>query len=229
MSCKNKYVRRSHISEAKFRQVLKLFCMDVPAVDCAGFCGLNRNTADRYYRLFRLRIMEICERESPFTGEVEMDESYFGARRVKGKRGRGAKGKTIVFGLLKRNGKVYAQVVPDVSRKTLMQVIEDKVDKGSVVYTDGFRSYDGLVDWGYKHHYRVNHGADEFVEPGNPSNHINGIESFWGYAKHRLVKFKGIMKGDFDLYLKECEYRFNMRGEDLYKTLLKEFRERPLN
>lgn len=229
MTCRNKYVKRSHLSEAKFRQVLKLFCMDVPAVSCADFCNINRNTADRHYRLFRLRIAEICERDSPFTGEVEMDESYFGARRVKGRRERGAKGKTIVFGLLKRNGKVYVQVVPDVSRNTLMQVIEENVDKDSVVYTGGFRSYDGLVDWGYKHHYRVNHGADEFVDRGNPTNHINGIESFWGYAKHRLVKFKGIMKDDFNLYLKECEFRFNMRGEDIYKTLLKEFRQRPLN
>ena len=223
---KNKYVANSHLSERKFRELLRLFAADVPALSAAD---LTRNTVNRYYRLFRERIVEICERESPFKGEVEADESYFGARRVRGRRGRGARGKTIVFGLLKRRGKVYTQIVPDVSRRTLMQVINDKVDKDSIMYTDGFSSYDGLVDWGYRRHYHVNHSTDEFVAASNHRNHVNGIESFWGYAKNRLVKFQGIMKDDFILHLKECEYRFNMRGQDIYRSLLKEFRERPLN
>lgn len=226
---KNKYVTKSHLSERKFRELLRLFCADVTALAAADLTGLNRNTANRYYGMFRVRIAEICERDSPFDGEVEADESYFGPRRVRGRRGRGAGRKTVVFGLLKRGGKVYAQVVPDVSRRTLMQVIEGKVDKSSTMYTDGFSSYDGLVDWGYRHHYRVSHGENEFVELSNRRNHINGIESFWGFAKNRLVKYQGIAKEDFYLHLKECEFRFNMRGRDMYKFLLKEFRERPLN
>ena len=229
MAGKNRYVKMTHISERKFRELLRCFCADVSATSAADLTGLNRNTVNRFYRIFRTRIVQLCEQESPFSGEVEMDESYFGPRRVRGKRGRGAQGKTIVFGLLKRGDKVYTRIVPDVKRKTLMQVIEGKVDKSTVMYTDGFRAYDGLVDWGYKHHYRVNHGADEFVEKGNPTNHINGIESFWGYAKNRLVKFQGIRKEDFNLHLKESEFRFNMRGQDMYKYLLKEFRNNPLN
>ncbi len=228
MTSKNKYIKNAKLSEKKFREILKLFCADIPALKIAELTNVNRNTVNRYLRLFRERIAEICENSSPFSGEVEMDESYFGAHRVRGKRGRGAKGKTIVFGLLKRGGKVYTQIVPDVSRKTLMQVIDGKVEKEAVMYTDGFRSYDGLVDWGYKHHYRVNHGENEFVNINDNSNHINGIESFWGYAKNRLVKFQGIMERDFYLHLKECEFRFNMRGKNMYKFLLKEFRERPL-
>ena len=228
MNCKNKYVKSAKLSERKFREILRLFCADISALKIAELTNLNRNTINRYLKLFRIRIAEICENSSPFSGEVEMDESYFGAHRVRGKRGRGAKGKTIVFGLLKRGGKVYTQIVPDVSRTTLMQVIDGKVNKNAIMYTDGFRSYDGLVDWGYKHHYRVNHGENEFVNLKDNSNHINGIESFWGFAKNRLVKFQGIMKDDFYLHLKECEFRFNMRGENMYKFLLKEFRERPL-
>ena len=229
MSGKNRYVKMTHISERKFRELLRYFCADVLASSAADLTGLNRNTVNRFYKLFRIRIMELCEQESPFTGEVEVDESYFGAKRVRGKRGRGAQGKTIVFGLLKRGDKVYTQIVPDVKRKTLLQVIDGKVDKDTVMYTDGFKAYDGLVDWGYKHHYRVHHGKDEFVEKGNPTNHINGIESFWGYAKNRLVKFQGVRKEDFNLHLKESEFRFNMRGQDMYKYLLKEFRNNPLN
>ena len=217
MGIKNKYVLGAHLSERKFRELLRLFAADVPARATADLTGLNRNTVNRYYRLFRERIAEICERESPFQGEVELDESYFGARRVRGRRGRGALGKTIVFGLLKRGGRVYTRIVPDVSRKTLMSVVERQVDKEAIVYTDGFASYDGLVDWGYRRHYRVNHCADEFVERSNRRNHVNGIESFWGYAKNRLVKFQGIMRADFNLHLKECEFRFNMRQRNIYK------------
>lgn len=92
---------------------------------------------------------------SPLGGEVEGDESYFGGKR-KGLRGRGAAGKVPVFGLLKRNGRVYTRIVEDVSRKTLRRIIKTKVVPESVIYTDSFRSYDGLVLDGFKH-YRINH------------------------------------------------------------------------
>ena len=99
-----------------------------------------------------------------------------------------------------------------------MQIIEEKVDKSSTMYTDGFNSYDGLVDGGYRHHYRVHHGADEFVEAENPRNHINGIESFWGYAKNRLVKYQGVAKEGFYLHLTEHEFRSNTREQDIYRS-----------
>jgi transposase-like protein len=110
MGLKTKYVLGAHLSERKFRELLRLFAADVPALATADLTGLNRNTVNRYFRLFRERITEIGERESPFQGEVELDESYFGARRVLGRRGRGALGKTIVFGLLKRGGLVYTRM-----------------------------------------------------------------------------------------------------------------------
>ena len=75
------------------------------------------------------------------SGEVEVDESFFGARRVKGKRGRGAGGKTIVFGLLKRNGKVYTKIVPNCSRATLQAVIRGKVDIESTIHHRGENLY----------------------------------------------------------------------------------------
>lgn len=108
----NKYVSRSHISEAKTREVIRLFSSDIEAVKIAELTGLSRNAVNRLLKALRMRITVICEQESIFVkGSVEMDESYFGARRVRGIRGRGAKGKQIVFGLIKRQGKVYTQVV----------------------------------------------------------------------------------------------------------------------
>lgn len=225
MDVKNKYVKSSHISERKFREIVKYFSEDLNATQISNLTNISRPTINKYLRAFRIRILEYCNDQSPFSGEIEVDESYFGASRVRGKRGRGARGKTIVFGLLKREGKVYTEIVPDVTKATLQGIIRGKVDAESVIHSDGWRGYHGLVDLGYDKHFRVHHGENEFVRG---KSHINGIESFWSYAKIRLVKFRGLDKKNFNLHLKECEFRFNHRGEDLYKLLLKIFRNNPL-
>ena len=226
MDIKNKYVLRARISEAKFRDLVRLFAMDLEANKIASLTRLNRNTINRYLFLIRQRIAELCEQESPFKGDIEVDESYFGARRVKGKRGRGAYGKTPVFGILQRGGRVYTEIVPDCAKATLQGIIRGRVDPKSVIHSDGWRGYDGLVDLGYKKHYRVQHGQDQFAKG---RNHINGIESFWSFAKARLMKFNGLPSSTFYLHLKESEFRFNYRGQDLYAILLKTLREKPLN
>lgn len=104
MSISNKYVKNSKISEAKFREIVKYFALDLDAQTIALLTKLNRNTVNRYLSLIRQRIADLCEEESPFHGEIEVDESYFGAKRIKGKRGRGAGRKTPVFGILQRKG-----------------------------------------------------------------------------------------------------------------------------
>jgi len=223
---KNKYVYHAKISEAKFRQILKCFSLDLTATQTAEMTSVSRNAVNRLYLAIRTRIAEYSRQTSPVSGEIEVVESYFGPNRTPGKRGRGAGGKTIVFGLFKRNGKVYTEIVSDCSAKTLQGIIRGKVDIDSVIHSDGWRGYDGLVDVGYEKHYRVEHGKDEFSK-GN-GKHINGIESFWGYAKHRLMKFKGIPRYLFEVYLKETEFRFNHRDQGLYKILLKWFRQNPL-
>ena len=227
MAVKNKYIKRSHISEKKFREFLHYFCMDLTANQIAYLSHLNVNTINRLIGLIRQRIYEITRLQStPLKGQIEVDESYFGAKRVKGVRGRGAKGKTIVFGLLKRGDKVITEIVPDCSASTLQSIIRGKTSIDSVIYSDGWRGYNGLVDYGFKKHFRVHHGDNEFARG---HSHINGIESFWGFTKTRLAKFRGMDKSKFILHLKESEFRFNHRNKNLYEILLKEFRKRPLN
>ena len=107
-----------------------------------------------------------------------MDESYFGARCVRGKKGRGAGGKTIVFGILERQGKVYTEIVPAAAKKQPQAAIRSQVALDSSIHSDGWRGYNGLVDMGGKKHFRVHHGENVSAR-GNC--HINGIESFWSY------------------------------------------------
>src|SRR5919112_1031108 len=221
----NRYYRCSKISERKTRQLIRYFAHDLTASKTAELTGLTRRSVTVLFVKTRQRIAEECERASPFAGEVEVDESYFGARRVRGKRGRGASGKTIVFGIFKRNGSVYTEIVSDCRKRTLQKVIRGHVALETVIHSDGWRGYDGLVDVGYAKHFRVNHGANEFARG---THHINGIESFWSYAKRRLQKFNGIPARTFNLHLKECEWRFNNRSKNLYQELLRLLRKHPL-
>jgi transposase-like protein len=222
---KNKYAIRSRITERKLRELIRYYAHDLDATTIAALSKLNRNTVNRYLLLIRLRIAELCERETSCKGEIEVDESYFGPHRVRGKRGRGAGCKTPVFGIFERGGMVYTEIVPDCSRARLQAVIRGRVALDSVIHSDGWPGYDGLVDLGYKKHLRVRHGQNEFSQG---LNHINGIESFWAYAKARLAKFNGVAREMFYLHLKECEFRFNHRKDNLYAKLLELLRNQPL-
>lgn len=222
---KNRYYFHSHISEGLFRVLLQLFCEDRTMEEIMEKTGFARQTVVKILRLLRERMVEMSEKEAQFSGEVEVDESYFGPRRVRGKRGRGAGQKVPVVGLLKRGGKVYTRVVENCSRKELLPVIQGKILSESTVYTDAWKSYDSLILHGYDH-YRIFHHENEFARG---KNHINGIESFWSFAKRRLVRANGVRKDKFLLHLKESEFRWNHRKDDMYKTLLSELKERPLN
>jgi transposase-like protein len=222
---KNRYFKNSKLSEAKFREILRYFALDLTATECAALSHISVRSINNIYLKIRQRMVIICQQNSPLKGDLEADESYFGARRVRGKRGRGASGKTIVFGLLKRNGNIYTEIIPNASRASLQAIIRGRADINSVIHTDGWRGYDGLVDIGFDKHFRVNHGADEFAIG---SNHVNGIESFWSYAKRRMVQFNGVHKHTFLLHLKETEFRFNNRKINIYKTLLVMLRNDPL-
>jgi len=155
----------------------------------------------------RLRIaQESALVAAPLGGEVEVDESYFGAARM-GKRGRGAGGKIPVFGLLKRGGEVGV-VLPE-------SVIRKNVEPQSWVYTDQLTAHNQIGLDGF-HHERIDHS--KVFATGR--NHINGIENFWGFAKRRLKMYHGGFKKNFPLFMKEMEFRFNQRDNDNVVELL---------
>ncbi len=219
-------MKRARISERKFREVLKLYAVDLPALTVAELTRLNYRTVHRIYNLLRERVVELALKElKPFAGDIEVDESYFGARRVRGKRGRGASGKTPVLGLHKRGDQVFVSVVRNCSKQELMPILRGNVLSASDIYTDGWKAYDGLVTSGFRHH-RVHHHENEFVRG---KNHVNGIESFWSFSKHRFLKLHGVHKDKFLLHLKECEFRWNHRRDNLYLFLINNLRQNPLS
>lgn len=221
---KNKYYKRSHISEKKFRELIRCFGHDFNALEASKVTGLSHRSCKIIYAKLRIHIAKFCSDDEPASGEFELDESYFGAKRIRGRRGRGAAGKTPVFGLLKRDGKVHVSIVQNCSKEALMPIIQGKILEGSTIHTDGWKAYDGLILNGYDH-YRVYHSKDEFARG---KCHVNGIESFWSFAKRRLAQFNGLTDENFVFHLKECEFRFNNRKNDLYAIILKSLRENPL-
>jgi transposase-like protein len=224
MQAESRPIKRYKISRRKFGDLIKHFVWELTAVQSSRISGLNRNTVNRYFNFFRYLIYQsaIAEREScQISNGVEVDESYFGPKRVRGKRGRGASKKIVVFGLLKRNGRVYTQIIPRATQIEIMPIIRRTVASGSDIYSDGWRSYDALGIFGYNHK-KVKHHQNEFA---NGDNHINGIESFWSWTKRKLHKFNGLPKTKFSQYLLEYEWRFNHRSEmlKLLKRLVKDY------
>jgi len=204
-------IRYNRLSKHRVTKIVRCFCLDIDASTTSELLRLNRKTINRYYGLFREAIYtHQMEEFMAYCGEIELDESYFGSRRIRGnhvklKRGRGTL-KQPVFGIFERQGRVYTEIVPDCKKVTLQAIITGKVTSESVIYSDGWRGYDGLVDVGYDKHLRVNHGQHEFSKGGGI--HINGIESFWSFTKRRLAKFNGV-RVNFHLHLKESEWRWN--------------------
>ena len=221
---KRGYVRCKHTTCGKQKSLKQLrkeigiitgFYQQQPAYRVASDLGTDYQAVSRVYQQLREAIYHVAELEAgKLKGEIEIDEAYFGGRR-KGKRGRGAAGKSVVLGLLERDGRVYTKVVEQVTAEELMTHIRKHTRKGSVYYTDTFRSYNSLHRFG-KHH-RLNH-SKAFAYRGK--NHINGIEGFWSFAKHMLYNYRGVSKYHFPMYLKEVEYRFNHRKDNLFKLFL---------
>ena len=213
-------ITRCKITKKDQLKLLEYFVLQVTARSAANLLGIQVNSAALFYHKIRLVIADYlaCQADEKLGGEIELDESYFGGVQ-KGKRGRGAGGKVVVFGILKRGSVVYTKVIEDAKTETLMPIIRNKIKPDSVVYTDSFRSYNAL-DISEFHHHRINHST-HFAE--QKFNHINGIENFWNQAKRVLRKYNGIPKNNFNLFLKECEFRFNYGDPKNQLAILKKW------
>jgi len=210
----NRWINRLRISHKKWLWIIKLFELELSARKIADQVGLSYPTVLKAVTIIRLAIITDRDSDGFLSGEIELDESYFGGKR-KGKRGRGAAGKVPVFGIYERNGTVRVEVVKNVTAESLLGMTVKTVRRGSIVYTDKFRSYDALMFCGYRH-LRIDH-KKRF---SSGKVYINGLEGFWSYAKERIIKFHGVSKEKFPLYLKEMEFRYNNRHKNLFDLIV---------
>ncbi len=210
---KDTYFGNLRIGYGKWLMLIKLFELEVSARKAGIQLGLSYPAVHKAFDTIRHSIThKLVDKE--MRGEIEADESYFGGKR-KGNRGRGAAGKTIVYGILERGGKVSVSVVRDVSAESLLNETMKKVRRGSIVYTDKWKGYDSLMFCGYKH-LNVNHKYR--FKLGKV--YINGVEGFWSFAKERLIKHHGISRHKFLYYIKEMEWRYNNRDKNLFELVV---------
>ncbi len=204
MSITNRDVRRSKISEAKFRELVRYFALDLDAHKIAALTRLNRNTVNRYLLLIRKRIAEFCDEVSPVEGGAAFDASLIGGR---GARGNGG-ARLPAIGIFQRGGRIFTEIVqPEGAQATPGPGGPD-----SILRPEQWRD-------------RSPGGKD----PSERERGANGIRSFRAYARRRLAKFRGVPGTTFYLHLKESEFRFNHRNRNIYLVVLKLLREKPLN
>jgi len=175
-----------------------------------------------YQKIRRVIVQNSEEYKEQITGTIELDESFYGGtfknlrKKIKAefrrlglnKRGGGAKyRKQPIFGIYKRNGKVFLELIPEAKAKILLPIIKNRIKLGSNVFSDTATPYTGLVGLGYVHR-TVDHGKEEYV---NGEVHINGMEGFWGLSKTNMHTYKGIKKKNWVFSIKEMEWRYNTR------------------
>lgn len=217
--------RSARIANRKQALLLKYFSIDITASKAAELAKVSRPCANDWYRHFRELIFQASRRAPRLFGEVEMDQAEFGGRGRKRmqsllkryakvlphseymKRAREIRKehKILVFGILQRGGQVYAHIIQRNDKRTLMPIVRLVVEPGATVLTDKWRGFLELGLDGYNHK-SVNHSEEYTAQDGT---HINGIESFWSFAKRRLAKFNGIARTTLPLHVKECEFRYN--------------------
>lgn len=198
----NKYVNRSKISEAKFRELVKLFALDLTATQIAKLSGLNRNTVNRYIKGIRKRLAEYCEITGPVTDHAMPPKQR-------------TDGEIRYLGIIEKEGIVCVRLM-DANTK-----IGDKND-----LTDPkSKEMEVIID--LKKDQKIWIEDRTWLQKNNRPK-INRIDGFWGYAKSRLEKFKGIHSHTYFLHLKESEFRYNNDQDELYHLILKIIRKHPL-
>lgn len=202
------------LSSREKTRLLELFVLGVPVYRQRFDTSVSAKSRERFYRLIRTCMAQQEQLREPFTGALECDETTFGGARH-GKRGWGAAGKVVVFGIVKRNGEVKAAPIAQHDQATIMEQIQAHTREGSLYYTDAWQAYATL-------RLRGDHVVVR-KEKGKPvgRDHINGIEGVWSYAKNWLYPYRGVPSKFFHLYLAETCYRFNHRDEDLKPLLRK--------
>ena len=218
---KNRYYKHSRISEAKFRQILRCFALDLTATETAQLTGISVRSINSVYLKIRKRITETCQQQSPFPSDSESTGSDLGNNNDD------PASKYLAFGIFRQRDHVFTEIASPCIRKYLQQSHRRGPNMTELIQSEGWKAYDGLVDVSKAKLYHLENN-DNHKDASAPGISTNNVDTFWSYAKRRLLQFNGIHRHTFYLHLKESEFRFNSRHDNLYHVFLKLLRANPL-
>jgi transposase len=228
---KNRYLKGAHISERKVRELLKLFCDDLTATQIANITGISRITINAYLKMIRSHISLHCEERLSITDRSLLNSPAYAhlmpAETPVELMAGDVVYKKPLYGLRtdKDNIRAHKIVVPD--QQEIYDWLKSAGSRGSEKARQyDLQSYEAIIDFNNLKLFRIHNGIPRPISLKGP---VDDIELFWSMLKARLVKFRGLNGNTLYLHVKETEFRFNHRSQDIFDLLVSIFHHRPLH
>ena len=222
---KNRYLKGAHLSERKVRELIKLFSEDLTATQIANITGISRITVNAYFKLIRTHIAKFCEERNPFhftNGTITYHASENGTVASNG-----AVSKKSFYGIFRNDDTIHTDKIANIDAEWMYDWLKGKTEgEKGIIEQYRLNVYNGIADFNSIRLYRVNESV-----PGvtRSKSHIDEIDMFWGMLKSRLIKFRGLNSGTLYLHVKETEFRYNYRENDLFELLMEILHKQPLH
>jgi transposase len=225
---KNRYLKGAHISERKVRELLKLFCEDLTATQIANISGISRITINAYLKLIRIHIARFCEEKNPV--HTINGKLFFLPVDNFQMNGQQKNGKTLTksfYGIFKYEDVIYTNKLINIEPSWVYDWVKGKVNAdAAIVEKHRLNLYNGIVDFNTLKLFRINTSPSGLIKG---RSQIDEIDLFWGTLKSRLAKFRGLNGNTLYLHVKETEFRYNYRNEDIFELLINIIHKRPLH
>jgi transposase len=209
-----RWIGQLNLSAAQWLRILKLFELEIAAPFIAREVRISYPTALKATQLIRCAILQQDDGFAQLSGQVLLGEFFFRNKARRAAHARPASAIAPVFGISHSGGRVRIAIVNDLSADSLLRETIKAVKTGVVAYTDRFRNYDALVFSASRQlirRFRTRFGSGQV--------YIDRREGFWSFAKKRLAQFPASPRQGLTLYLKELEFRYNYRHEQLFDVL----------
>ena len=224
---KNRYLKGAHLSERKVRELIKLFSEDLTATQIANITGISRITVNAYFKLIRTHIAKFCEERNPFhfTNGTAIHHDHTSENGTVA--GNGAGSKKSFYGIFKNDETIHTDKIANIDAEWMYDWLKGKTEgEKNIIEQYRLNVYNGIADFNSIRLYRVNESVPGLTRG---KSHIDEIDMFWGMLKSRLIKFRGLNSGTLYLHVKETEFRYNYRENDLFELLMEILHKRPLH
>ena len=222
---KNRYLKGAHLSERKVRELIKLFAEDLTATQIANITGISRITVNAYFKLIRTHVAKFCEESNPLhysNGIITFHASENGIEATDG-----VASKKSFYGIYKNDEAIHTDKIANIDAEWMYDWLKGKTEGDQeFIERNRLNRYSGIADFNSIRLHRMNEAGSGLTRG---KTHVDEIDIFWGMLKSRLIKFRGLNSGTLYLHVKETEFRYNYRENDLFEMLMEILHKQPLH